>query len=223
VELATGGVSVSRVQVRYLLYLPREYGRDPMRKWPLILYLHGKGERGDDLELLKKHPLPKMLEHRDDFPFIVASPQLSAESVSWSGMIDALNALLDVLQASYAVDPRRVCCTGISMGGAGTWLFGLRSPMRFAALVPIAGYYYWGNRAVPINIRDIRDVPVWAFHGGSDTDVPSFQSEVLVEALRASGGDVRFTLYPDADHAGSWTRAYADARLYEWILSRYLR
>jgi predicted peptidase len=184
----------------------------------LILYLHGWGEHGYDLEVLKKHPLPETLRQQADFPFIVASPQMLPELDSWSDMIDSLNILLDEIQATYSVDSRRVYLTGISMGGAGTWQFGLKYPQRFAALVPVAGYYLHDSYTVPDNICDLKDVPVWAFHGDSDTAVLPFGAEVLVDAFKSCGGNIQFTLYPNSDHEETWRQAYADPELYAWLL-----
>jgi predicted peptidase len=208
------------VQVNYLLYLPESYGQDPQKRWPVILFLHGRGERGDNLELLKKHPLPKILEQQSSFPAVVISPQLSLQRLWWSDMIDPLNALLDQILAEYSVDPYRVYLTGLSMGGFGAWEYILRYPTRFAAVVPIAGGYREGSRLVPENICDLKDVPIWVFHGSSDTTIPSFQSEILVEALQACGSNVRFTLYADAEHEDSFLRAYAEPELFPWLFAQ---
>jgi len=208
------------VQVNYLLYVPESYGQDPQQRWPLILFLHGRGERGDNLELLKKHPLPRILEQQSDFPAVVISPQLSLQRFWWSDMIDPLNALLDQIQVEYSVDPQRVYLTGLSMGGFGAWEFALRYPTRFAAVVPIAGGYREGSRVIPENICSLKDVPIWVFHGGNDTIVPSFHSEILVEALQACGSDVRFTLYSDAEHEGSFLQAYAEPELFPWLFAQ---
>ena len=210
-------------QINYLLFLPNMYGKDPLQKWPLILFLHGRGERGDNLDLLKNHPLPKLLEQQADFPFIVVSPQLPADLLWWSDKIESLNILLYQIQAKYSVDPLRVYLTGISMGGFGTWEFALKFPSRFAAIIPIAGGYQEGKRVIPENICDLRNLPIWVFHGGEDVDVQPYQSKVLVEALIHCGSNVRFTLYPDADHADSWRRAYATDELYQWLLSQKLK
>jgi predicted peptidase len=137
-------------------------------------------------------------------------------------MIDPLDALLDQLQAIYAVDPKRIYLTGLSMGGYGAWEFALRYPGRFAAVVPIAGGYE-GMRSVPENICDLQSVPLWVFHGASDTTVPPSESQVLVDALGACGGDVRFTLYPGADHESSFYQAYADPELYRWLADQTLK
>lgn len=224
-----GGVQVTRgnttntVKVHYLLYLPDEYAKDPQKKWPLILFLHGRDERGQDLELLKNQPLPKTLEQQKDFPFIVVSPQLPMGLESWSSLIDPLNALLDQLQTTYAVDTQRMYLTGISMGGFGAWEFALRYPQRFAAVVPIAGGHRFGSNATPDNICNLKELPVWVFHGEQDTDVTPDHSAVMVEALQACGSNVQFTLYPDADHVASWERAYNDPKLYEWLLQQTLK
>jgi predicted peptidase len=106
------------------------------------------------------------------------------------------------------------------MGGFGSWEYALRYPKRFAAVVPIAGGYWEGRRIVPENICILKDVPIWAFHGGSDTTVQSWQSEILVEALKACGSTIRFTLYSDAEHEDSFLRAYADPELYPWLFAQ---
>ncbi len=219
-QFETASHIMQTVRLNYLLYLPETYGENPRQKWPLILYLHGRGERGAVVEMLKKHPLPKLLAEQTDFPFIVVSPQRSTDALWWSDLIDPLNTLLDQVQEIYAVDSERIYLTGISMGGFGAWEFALRYPDRFAAVVPIAGGYAEGSRVTPKDICNLRDVPVWAFHGTGDTQVDFFQSDVMVKALQACGGNVRFTVYDGEDHEGSWNRAYADPQLYEWLLAQ---
>jgi predicted peptidase len=223
VQTQTGTDTTKTVEVNYLLYLPRDYGKDPRQIWPLILFLHGSGERGNDLELLKRQPLPKTLDRQEDFPFIVVSPQLPLAMGDWSDLIDPVKVLVDQIQATYPVDTQRVYLTGLSLGGFGVWELALRYPRRFAAIVPIAGGYRHQSSAIPENICVLKDLPVWVFHGAQDTNVVPSQSEDMVEALEACGGNVRFTLYPDADHPASWTRAYADPELYRWLLEQRLR
>jgi len=209
--------------LNYLLYLPDEYGKDPQQEWPLILYLHGANEKGNNLEALKEQPLPETLEERVDFPFIVVSPQLLPDFNDWSDVIDSLNILLDEIQDTVTVDSQRVYLTGISMGGAGTWQFVLQYPQRFAALVPVAGYYLDEGWTVPSNLCALRAIPVWEFHGGQDGNVPLYGAEILVEAFNACGGQIQFTVYPDADHEETWRQAYADPELYAWLLSQTSR
>ena len=210
------------VTVRYLLYLPDTYGRDAGVRWPLLVFLHGRGERGEDVSLLTKHPLPETLATRTDFPFIVVSPQLPGELQSWTSMIGPVNALVDDVESRYATDPSRRYLTGLSLGGFGAWELALRCPRRFAAVVPIAGGLSFGSRTVPTRIRDLKDLPIWAFHGALDQTVPCWQSEVVVSALSACGSGVRFTRYEDGDHEAAWRRAYDDPELYRWLLDHSL-
>ena len=223
-QTSTVKVGDGSMEVRYLLYIPEAYGKDRKTTWPLILFLHGMGECGTNIELVKKHPLPRDLETTLDFPSIVVSPQLqSPYNDGWEPQLDALNALLLQIQEKYRVDPKRVYVTGLSMGGSGTWHMALRFPRRFAAIVPIAGFYSWASRTVPSNICDLRDLPIWAFHGAQDSTVPLYQDEVIVEALKACGSSVKFTVYGDADHEPTWLRAYADPALFEWLLAQSLK
>ncbi len=205
----------------FLLYLPRAYGQDPAQTWPLILFLHGSGENGSNPELVAANGLPQLLTGDADYPFIVVSPQAQGES-DWNSQLRPLMALVDYIQSNYAVDVKRTYLTGLSMGGIGAWDLALTYPQRFAAAVPIAGGWIFGSDAIPKRICDLKDMPIWVFHGALDRNVFPKQSQLLVDALRACGSDVKFTLYPDADHSGAWTRAYADPALYEWLLAQHL-
>lgn len=208
-------------RLNYLLFLPRDYVEGSRKKWPLILFLHGIGERGDDLEdleLLKLYGPPMLVEQQANFPLIVVSPQCPTNSY-WIDHLGDMDALLDEIVAAYAVDTNRIYLTGLSMGGFGTWHLTLRYPKRFAAIVPIAGFYDFESNAIPENICDLKDVPTWVFHGARDTTVLPSRSEVMVAALRDCGGDVRFTLYPDAEH-DSWTETYDNPELYTWLLQQ---
>jgi predicted peptidase len=198
------------VSCNYLLYLPKGYGEQD-QKWPLMLFLHGSGERGDDLDLVKRHGPPKLVAEGKDFPFIIVSPQCPLGQW-WPEKIDTLVALLDDVQSAYAVDPNRVYLTGLSIGGYGTWALACEHPDRFAAIAPICG----GGE--PFLADRLRDVPVWAFHGAKDPVVPVIESEVMVEAVRRAGGQAKLTIYPDAGH-DAWTAAYNDPELYVWLLS----
>ncbi len=208
-----GKVKLS-VKLDYLLYLPPDYAEGE-KKWPLILFLHGMGERGSDLELVKKHGLPKILEERDNWPFIVVSPQCPAHSF-WPAETAALNALLDDVVEKYAVDPKRIYLTGLSMGGFGTWHLAIEYPERFAAIAPICGGSMFYADLVE-RIVALKDVPVWAFHGARDPVVSVHENANLVYALKQAGGHAQLTVYPDADH-DSWSETYANPQLYEWFL-----
>ncbi len=165
--------------------------------------------------MVKKHGIPKIVEQQEDFPFITVSPQCPYR-FCWMSEADTLNALLDEVVATYAVDVDRIYLTGLSMGGYGAWYLGINYPERFAAIVPIAG---GGD---PEKACALKDVPVWVFYGAKDDVVLPEESEAMVNALKACGGDVRFTLYPDAHH-DSWTRTYDNPELYEWLLKHRLK
>jgi predicted peptidase len=202
-----------KVSLKYLLYLPKGYGEKKDQKWPLMLFLHGAGERGDDLSLVKKHGPPKLIDQGKEFPFIVVSPQCPISSW-WPEEVDALTALLDEVQSKYAVDADRVYLTGLSMGGFGTWTLATRYPERFAAIAPICG---GGDRYL---VNRLKNVPAWVFHGEKDTTVPIQASKDMVDALKRAGGTVQFTTYPEAGH-DSWTETYNNPELYKWFLSHH--
>jgi predicted peptidase len=218
-----GQNAYSNADINYLLYIPEPYGRERDMKWPLILFLHGMGERGNDLELLKNHPLPKTLDKQKDFPSIVISPQLPLDKQKWDDYFDSLKKLLDQIKSKYSIDTQRVYLTGISMGGAGTWNFALRYPHYFAAIVPIAGAYKFRSREIPENICEIKELSIWTFHGGKDQAVEPWQTEIIVDALKACGSNIRYTHYPEADHIQSWIKAYADPDLYRWLFDQTLK
>ena len=197
------------VAADYLLYLPKEYGKDKAKRWPLMLFLHGAGERGSDVQKVKVHGPPKLVAQGKDLPFILVSPQCPQDQW-WSP--ETLGALLDEIEKKYAVDQDRVYVTGLSMGGFGTWNLAAAFPNRFAAIAPICG------GGAPRTTRQFRHVPAWVFHGAKDEVVPLRESELMVDALKAAGGNVRFTVYPEAGH-DSWTEAYNTPELYEWFLS----
>lgn len=197
-----------RVTLDYLLYLPKDY--DQKDAWPLLLFLHGSGERGENLDRVKVHGPPKLIAAGKEFPFIVVSPQCPKDR-RWEPF--ELSALLDEIVEKCKVEKDRIYVTGLSMGGAGTWSLAAFSPDRFAALVPICG------RGDPNTARRISHMPVWVFHGAKDPTVPLEQSERMVEALKKAKGNVKFTVYPEAGH-DSWTEAYNDPELFKWLLQQ---
>jgi predicted peptidase len=196
--------------LRYLLYLPPGYGEGSELKWPLILYLHGVGERGDNLNLLMKHGIPKVVENRHDLPFVTVSPQCPDDTF-WFEHYERIKALLDQVLKTYDVDVSRIYLTGNSMGGYGTWGLAMAFPERFAAIAPICG------GGIPEKVCVLKNVPVWAFHGEKDDRVDLSESQKMVDELKACGGDVRLTVYPNVGH-DSWTQTYDNPELYEWFL-----
>lgn len=208
------------IYLHYLVHLPP--GAENPQKgqvFPTIFFLHGAGERGDDPELLKLHGIPKIVEQQPEFPYITISPQCPLNTW-WPSEIDALDTLFDEIVRTYPVDLKRVYLTGLSMGGFGTWHWAVQRPQRFAAIAPICGGGHWAN-GFPEKVLRIRHLPVWAFHGRLDPIVKPRETSVLVRLLRKNGGNVRHTVYPDADH-DSWTVTYNNPELYRWFDSHHL-
>jgi predicted peptidase len=197
-----------KVEMDYLLYLPKDY--DTQESWPLVLFLHGSGERGDDIELVKMHGPPKLIAGGKEFPFIVVSPQCP-KTQSWEPI--QLTALLDELTQKYKVDKDRIYVTGLSMGGFATWELAAFTPDRFAAIAPICGggEVYWTRR--------FKHVPTWAFHGAKDTGVPLERTQEMIDALIKHGATPKLTVYPEAGH-DSWTETYNNPEFYDWLLAQ---
>ena len=207
-----------KVFLKYLLYLPKGYSRKPEAKWSTILFLHGMGERGDDLEIVKKHGIPKIVEVKDDFPFIAISPQCPM-TYMWTMMMDELHALLVDAVQRYNVDEARIYLTGLSMGGYGAWHLAAAYPELFAAVVPICGGMIHDNSGYPDKIKILKDMPIWIFHGAKDEAVLIKNSKELYNALKKLGGNVKFTVYSDLGH-DSWTKTYDNPNLYKWLLKQ---
>ncbi|MEM6782370.1 MAG: prolyl oligopeptidase family serine peptidase [Bacteroidota bacterium] len=194
----------------YALALPEGYEDDPEATWPLVLFLHGSGERGDDLHLVAVHGPLKEIRGGVAFPFVLVAPQLPAERPYWDAR--ELGALLDHIEATLRIDATQIYVTGLSMGGYGTWDLVLHHPDRFAAAVPICGGSF------PFRARTLAGTPIWVFHGALDTVVPLERSAEMARAIQAVGGDVKLTVYPEAGH-DSWSDTYANPAVYEWLLS----
>lgn len=216
--------SVTReVEMQYLHYVPKDYDAQSGKKWPLLLFLHGAGERGTNLQRVAVHGPPMLAKQGKEFPFIIIAPQCP-EGERWQ--TDALLGLLERVTKEYAVDTNRVYLTGLSMGGYGTWSLGVARPGMFAAIAPICG----GGQPVDIllagygrNGNPVAALPVWAFHGAKDKVVPLEESERMVNAFKRSGAkDVKLTVYPEADH-NSWTETYNNPELYDWLLAHSLK
>ncbi len=212
-----------QAKLNYFLMLPGEYGTNPQEKWPLILSLHGFDQGVmNDMDLLEGWLL-KPTDDIADFPFIVLSPQGKGEYEFWATdeMISALITLLDEIKASVAIDAKRIYLIGHSAGGNGTWSLGLAHPERFAALAPAAGYYGWPY-TVPENICDLKEVPIWAFHGAKDEIIPLEAEQMLIDALEACGGNVQFTIFPDTGHDVDSRQVYT-SELFTWLLEQERR
>lgn len=198
----------------YLLFIPKGYISSGAERWPLVIFLHGSGERGSDINAVKKNGPPKFVDTDTAFPFIVISPQLPPspnEDDPWQ--IPPLDALLDHALKTLRVDPNRVYLTGLSLGGMATWAWGAAEPGRFAALVPISA------TANPSTACALNNMPVWDFHGDRDDVLDPRGDFDMVEAVRACGGHPRMTIYPDTGQS-AWEGAYADPALWLWLLEQ---
>ncbi len=194
--------------IDYLIYLPREY--EPSRKWPLVIFLHGSGARGQDLQLVRREGLARLVDLGEQFDFILVSPQCATNS-TWAP--EKIVELTEHVSNSFSVDRDRVYLTGNSMGGYGTWAAASFAPGRFAAIVPLCG----GGDAA--QARRLVNLPIWAFHGASDDVVPLEASEAMVDAVKKCGGSVQFTMYPERGH-DICDVTYRDKRLYKWLLAQ---
>ena len=192
----------------YEIFYPENYHSQPGKKWPLILFLHGAGERGSDMSDVRLQGIPDFLRGRKDFPFIVAYPQCPAREY-WQ--IPLLNDWYKKVLSEVDADESRVYLTGLSMGGYGTWHWAAAHPEKFAAIIPICG----GGESS--NAKNLAKVPTWAFHGQKDNIVPVEETLKMVDAIKAVGGKPKLTIYPDAFH-DSWTPTYTNPEIYSWLL-----
>ena len=194
----------------YHIDLPSDYAEETA--FPLLIFLHGAGEKGDDLEKVKVHGPPRLIaEGSRTFPAIVVSP-LCSEDRFW--MVDRLEVMLRELRELYNIDDKRMYLTGLSMGGYGTMKWAYAHPEHFAALVPICGgELQEGKSAI------IKDIPLWAFHGAKDEVVPISLTEDYINALKTVGGNPRFTIYPEAGH-DSWTETFENEDMWDWLFAQ---
>ena len=202
-----------------VVYVPEDY--DAEREWPLVVFLHGMGERGDDGHRQAEVGIGKAIrQHPERFPCLVVMPQCSINT-TWSSSKNRkgapaskhIDAAIEHVMEKYNVDENRVSRTGLSMGGYGTFSYGALNIERFSALMPICG---GGN---PNNAAALAKKPMWVFHGGADPVVNPDQSKRMVEAVRDAGGDVQYTEYPGVGH-NSWDKAYGAKEAIEWLLAQ---
>jgi predicted peptidase len=204
-------VGVEADPYNYLIYLPPAFQSNSKQSWPLLLNLHGAGERGQDLENLFRTGLPTAISEGLSVNFIVVSPQCPAR-VGWDA--SKLQDLLDDLEKKYPISC--VAATGYSMGGFGSWSLAQATPDRLAAIAPICG---GGN---PSHAKRLVDMPIWAFHGANDDVVTPDNSLEMVDAINASGGKAMLTLYPNKGH-NVWDSVFRDERLFQWLTKCCIR
>lgn len=215
---------------QYVVYVPRDY--TPDRAWPMILFLHGAGERGDDGLLPTEVGIAAAIRrHPARFPAIVVFPQCPKQ-LFWDVCVDYLEAAMADTRRDYAIDPARIYLTGLSMGGYMTWAWGAVKSDTFAALMPICG----GGKpedlqslseqpiaeifgTLPERVERLKTLPIWAFHGKDDPVVPVFRSTQMVKILEREGGKPLLTLYDKTGH-NCWDQAYGDEAVVAWLLAQ---
>jgi predicted peptidase len=212
------------IDTDYLVFLPKDYDAKSNTKHPLMLVLHGAGERGTNVWRADIHGPSKYIAKHPEFPFIMISPICPAGDGYWSN--DVVLALLDNCIKKYNADPERIYVTGLSMGGYGTWSLAIAHPGKFAAAIPICG----GGETIKVHLgrlgylkpetkAALKTLPIWAFHGSKDSAVPVDESEHMVKAFRALGNEnVKLTIYPGVEH-NSWEQTYNNPEIYDWLLS----
>ncbi|HVN92545.1 MAG TPA: alpha/beta hydrolase-fold protein [Terracidiphilus sp.] len=220
------------VTYRFQVYLPEDWRRDDHKQWPIILALHGRGERGSEgmwqtqtgiAEAVRNHP--------DRWPFVIVMPQCP-QTLHWTDppMLDLAMASLDQESAEFHGDPARTYLTGLSMGGYGAWELARLHPHRWAAIVIASGGIFWSYEparwqqasVLPAEYAQaVAHTPVWLFHGSLDPVVQPRQSELMYDAFKANGGDIRLWIYQGLGH-DSWTRAYDEPELPRWLLAHHL-
>lgn len=200
------GSAVSRRQVRFLIYLPKKYSKQ--RTWPLLLFLHGKGQRGDDIQRVAKIGPPNRIAHGKQLPMIVVSPQCPDGDV-WQP--ELLLALLEHLHKEYRIDSERIYIGGYSMGAYGGWELIAMAPERFAAAVPVAG-------GGDVDLADrLTEMPIWAFHGACDAVIPLEESQRMVEAIQTRGDKAKLTILEDEGH-NICDAVFSRDDVYAWLL-----
>jgi predicted peptidase len=202
------------VHLNYLIHLPQATQQDPLKKLPLIVFLHGADERGDDIDLLRGRGIGMAIDRDDDFPFITVSPQCPQDTW-WVELTDALDALLVQVVSRQPVDLNRIYLSGVEMGGTGTWLWASRYPDRFAAIAPVGGGIA-AYHGFPEKVCVLKNLPVWAFHSKADARRLE-ETRALVDTLKSCGGNARLTVYTDADEDIA-ERTFQNADLYTWFL-----
>ena len=202
------------VSYPYLSYLPKDYHSDTLKRWPLIIYLHGGSQRGTDLKKLYASGIPDQIYRGREFPFIVISPQCP-EHIRWSTDHWFENFLREI-SARYRIDTTRVYLTGASLGGSGTWYLAIKYSGIFAAIAPMCGFTSHMDY-IDKNIDSLDNMPIWAFHGKIDTVVPFEETKRIIKKLGGKNKNLKFTVEPDVGHWVHWL-VYPGNELYDWFL-----
>lgn len=221
-----GNAELNRYGNGYLIYLPEGYEKKPDRKWPLLLFMHGMGDRGDNVYILAKASPFKMIREKGPLPFVIVAPLLSGSPDFFSFPGKYLEGVLDEVSKKYRIDEKRVYLTGLSLGGEAAFRFALEHPEKIAAIASLSGVLalhvpeFYKTEVQELNgipLSRLREVPAWQLHSANDTIVPLFLGQKLVDDFARAGVNVRFTVIPDHDH-DIWSDTYSDPEFYKWFL-----
>lgn len=202
-----------KADYNYLLYLPKDYS-EQTKNYPLVIYLHGGSHTGNDLDKLKEYGLPYLVDIGNDFDFIIASPQCPSNKY-WSSD-EWFEPLYGKIVSEYRVDTNKVYLTGISMGGYGTYIVAMDHPDKFAAIVPLCGGC---NDSDTTRICNLKNIPIWAFHGTADDMIPISETERVVTALNRCKGNIRFTKLEGEGHGIQYLYEKFH-KMYKWMLKQ---
>lgn len=193
--------------MNYWLFLPNEYKEN----LPLIVYLHGAGERGKNIQNIARHAVPKLLIEGMEMEAVVLCPQCPADCV-WDNLPHQVKDLIDEIAERHKVDRERITATGSSMGGFGTWMLGLTYPNFFAAIAPVAG------GGMEWRSSNLIETPIRAYHGKQDTAVSWLRTEMMVKTVNALGGKAESVYFENLDHNDGIEYAYRETDLLKWLL-----
>lgn len=194
-------------EMNYIVYAPED-----TRDLPLVIYLHGAGERGENIDNVLRHGLARLLDEGKEFPAVILCPQCPRQFI-WDNVVADLKKVIDKIITEYNIKPDRVSLTGSSMGGYGTWEMGMTYPEMFAAIAPVAG------GGVTWRTTRLKNIPIRAYHGGADTCVEPIQSELMVKAVTKNGGSAELIVLDGFEHNDGIDEAYRNTDLVEWLLS----
>lgn len=211
-QLAPHHIKVERSEpLNYFLYTPT----GSQQVYPIVVFFHGGGEGGSDIELVKKHGLPKLISEGQDFPFYIFAPQNPSLSNLWDDQL--VEYMVDKLIDSLSVDRNRIYLIGMSRGGNGVWRMAINNPNKYAAMISVCA------ASIPtIYLNRLSSLPVWFFHGQKDNVVPVEESIRAYELMKKENDKVKITLYPDANH-DNWTETFQNAEIYKWLLQQQLK
>ena len=198
----------------YISYTPKEYYDDTLKKWPLIIYLHGGSSRGADTMKLYCCGIPDQMWRKRELPFIIVAPQCPINQ-RWS-TDNWFENFYEEVTTKYRIDTNKVYLTGVSLGGSGTWYLAIKYPEKFAAIAPMSGFTHHIDYIIK-NTDKLIDIPIWAFHGKLDKVVEFEDTEWIINRLEGKNKELKFTADPDAGHGMYWS-VYPEQELYDWFL-----